>query len=123
MTIPRDIQRILDRSPLANEPLRSSLADRDHYAKPLLPAVYVHGSPEREWLIAEMAERLPYATAEECRAAAEVAIDAQCDLGCTLTLGTRECADCGAEVSAHLFANGSCWLCQNAALSPDKDDE
>lgn len=101
-----------------NEPLRSSLADRDHYAKPLLPAVYVPGSPEREWLIAEMAERM--ITDEDT---AEGAIDALHDLGCTLTLGTRECDDCGAEVSAHLFANGCCPTCRNAALTPDKEDD
>lgn len=118
MTIPRDIQRILDKSPLANEPLRASLADRAHYAAPLLPAVYVHGSPEWEWLIAEMI-RWPFATRET----AEAALDALYDLGCTITLGTRECDDCGAEVSAHLFANGCCPTCRNAALDPDKEDD
>ena len=106
-----------------NEPLRASLADRAHYAEPLLPAVYVPGSPEREWLIAEMAEQLPFEEACECRAYAEIMLQALYDLGCTLTLGTRECDDCGAEVSAHLFANDCCPTCRNAALAPDKEDD
>lgn len=101
-----------------NEPLRAAMNARAHYAEPLLPAVYVPGSPEREWLITHMAGRM---TGDDD--AAEAAIDALFDLGCTLTLGTRECDDCGAEVSAHLYANGCCSTCRNAALAPDKEDD
>lgn len=105
---------------LANEPLRASLADRAHYAKPLRPAVYVEGSPEREWLIAEMAEHLPYATAEECREAATAAIDALFAAGANLSVGSRECDDCGAEVSAHLFSGGGCWHCRQRDMAGDE---
>ena len=36
---------------------------------------------------------------------------------------SHHCDDCGAEVSAQLYANGCCPTCRNAALAPDREDD
>lgn len=88
------ISRILARSPMAAAaPVRTET------------------SPQRAWLIEQLAEAFPDQTPTDCREHAALVLDICDDLGIGLTIPEGECAKCGCLGSAEGMTSGECRSC------------
>lgn len=88
------ISRILARSPMAaTAPVRTET------------------SPQRAWLIEQLAEAFPDQTPTDCREHAAMVIDLCDDLGIGLTIPEAECTECDWIGTAETMTHGRCRTC------------